>query len=349
MLSVFWDMKSENQTSDVALKAVFSQIVRSGCILASSFLLFSAWCLPLYAEEDTITVESPLEYQVFQRRSLASGMVLIRGKVAEQGVLEFRFVGTPHKGKFASDWQTLSVDKNTGAFESQVLTPAGGWYRLELRMLRDDMPVATANIAHVGVGEVFVIAGQSNSTNYGSQRQKTSSGHVVSFNGHDWRIADDPQPGVQDGSDFGSFIPAFGDALYEHIQVPVGVACVGCGGTSVREWLPKGERMKQQPTTGAHVKAVGSNEWESTGELFGGLIQRLHQLGERQMRAILWHQGESDAGQARAGYPSDRQITGKQYADWLSTVIHASQEEAGWKVPWFVAQATYHTLEDASG
>jgi hypothetical protein len=43
------------------------------------------------------------------------------------------------------------------------------------------------------------------------------------------RIADDPQPGVQDTSSRGSFIPAFGDALYAKYHVPVGIADVGHG------------------------------------------------------------------------------------------------------------------------
>ena len=91
-------------------------------------------------------------------------------------------------------------------------------------------------VPHVGVGEVFVIAGQSNATNDGEVRRATSTRMVVSFDGHSWRVAGDPQPGVQDNSSKGSFIPAFGDALYATVHVPVGVAAVGHGSTSVRQW-----------------------------------------------------------------------------------------------------------------
>ncbi|MGE5294813.1 MAG: sialate O-acetylesterase, partial [Solirubrobacterales bacterium] len=126
----------------------------------------------------------------------------------------------------------------------------------------------------------------------------------------------------------------------------IGVACVGAGGTSVREWLPEGERMHNQPTTGRHVRAIGPNEWEATGELFGKLSSRLTALGPHGCRAILWHQGESDAGQARSGYPADRQITGEQYTAFMTKVILASRESAGWDVPWVVAMATYHSESD---
>src|SRR5581483_7095684 len=102
---------------------------------------------------------------------------------------------------------------------------------------------------------------------------------VSTFDGKVWRLADDPQPGTQDKSKGGSFAPSFGDAMVERYHVPVAVASVGFGGTSVREWLPKGDRMKQQPTTGKHVREVGPGEWESSGELFDGLMARIGELG----------------------------------------------------------------------
>src|SRR5207237_862044 len=49
---------------------------------------------------------------------------------------------------------------------------------------------------------------------------------------------------------------------------------------------------------------------------------------------------------ARAGYPADRQITGKQYAAFMEKVIRTSRQVAGWDLPWLVAQATYHSEED---
>ena len=71
-------------------------------------------------------------------------------------------------------------------------------------------------------------------------------------------------------------------------------------------------------------------------------------LGPHGCRAVLWHQGESDAGQARAGYPADRQISGKQYREFMEKLVAASRSEAKWDVPWFTAIATYHSAEDAA-
>ena len=155
------------------------------------------------------------------------------------------------------DWQAVVTDLVKGRFDAEITAPAGGWYRVELRLERDGEILAEAAIEHVGVGEVFVVAGQSNSTNYGSEKQKTTSGMVASFDGTRWS-ANDPQPGVQDGSKGGSFLPAFGDALFEkYKRADPGIASTRAAATSVREWLPKGERMKNQPTTGANVRSVG--------------------------------------------------------------------------------------------
>jgi hypothetical protein len=60
--------------------------------------------------------------------------------------------------------------------------------------------------------------------NYGEVRQQTRSAMVVSFSGCAWSIANDPQAGVQDNSRNGSFIPSFGDTMYEKYRVSIGVA-----------------------------------------------------------------------------------------------------------------------------
>jgi len=146
---------------------------------------------------------------------------------------------------------------------------------------------------------------------------------------------------VQDNSKNGSFIPAFGDALYEKYRVPIGVACVGHGSTSVRQWLPKGERMTAEPTMTRFVTGVGPGVWESSGQLFDGMMRRIQQLGPRGFRALLWHQGESDAHQT-----PEHDITAAEYRRLLELVIRASRREAGWDFPWMVAQASYHTPDD---
>ena len=221
--------------------------------------------------------------------------------------------------------------------------PAGGWYRVEVRLLKQGKPVDSAVVEHVGVGEVFVVAGQSNSTNYGEEPQQTRSRMVGTFSGTGWRLADDPQPGVQDNSHLGSFLAPFGDALYERLHVPIGVAAVGAGSTSVRQWLPEGDRFTTQPTAPKFVVQVAPGEWASDGRLFNGLLERMKQLGPSRFRAVLWHQGESDAHQ-----PAGHEIPPAEYRRMMERLIRESRRQAGWDVPWLVALVSYHSPADPS-
>ena len=298
----------------------------------------------IQAAPTPVDLESPLDYQVFQRQSNVSGVILAAGHARVKcDRIEERLVGNSLSGMLPGNWQSLAMDPGSGAFRDEIKTPAGGWYRMEFRLITNGKTVATIEVSHVGMGEVFVVAGQSNSTNYGEVRQQTRTGMVAAWSADGWRLANDPQPGVQDASQKGSFIPAFGDALYEKIRVPVGVVSVGHGSTSVRQWLPAGDRFDIPPTMGKFVRSVGADQWESDGILFNGMMKPIRQFGRCGFRALLWHQGESDAHQS-----PDHAIPGEEYARLLERIIRASREQAGWDFPWFVAQVSYHSPSDPS-
>lgn len=280
-----------------------------------------------------VTLDSPRDYQVFQRSSMETGTLAVRGSAdAACDTAEVRIEGHA--------WQRIPVSTPC-AFDGRVSAPAGGWYGVEVRILHQGQFIGAAGVEHAGVGEVFVISGQSNSTNYGEEAQQTHTGMVATFGGRDWRLANDPQPGVQDNSKSGSFIPSFGDAMYEHYKVPIGIASVGSGGTSVRQWLPKGDRFRSPPTSEKFVEAAGDGGWESTGKLFDGMLERIRELGPHGFRAVLWHQGESDAHQA-AGH----EIEPAEYQQMMERLIHEMHARAGWVFPWFVAQVSYHSPAD---
>lgn len=321
--------------------------------IAASFML-AAWmtlfCCAAQGQVSTAPVQeggihltSPLDYQVFQRQSRLRGQVEIRGSVsAPTAKLEARLTGDSLVGPLPSLWRRIRFDRETGAFDVRWAVGAGGFYSLELKALRKDRPEEDVVVPHVGVGEVFVISGQSNSTNYGEVRQVTETRMVTTFDGSRWRIADDPQPGVQDNSQKGSFIPAFGDALYRRYHVPIGVASVGHGSTSVRQWLPAGEPVEVMPTMTKFV-IDRDGTLVSDGTLFNGMMARIDELGPHGFRALLWHQGESDSHQ-----PPEHDISAATYRRMLEHVILETRKRAGWDIPWFVALATYHTPKDTS-
>ncbi len=217
---------------------------------------------------------------------------------------------------------------------------AGGWWRLEVRVSHGGKEIAHGGVAHVGVGEVFVVVGQSNSANHGEEKQSTQTGKVVTFDGQHWQLANDPQPGASGGG--GSFLPPFGDAMAKQFNVPIGFVACGIGASSVRDWLPKGAKFPNPPTITRRVEQLTSGGWESKGEAFEMLVSRMNQLGPLGFRAVLWHQGESDANQTDA----TRTLPGKLYREHLEKLIRDSRREIGWTPPWFVAQVSYHVPGD---
>jgi Carbohydrate esterase, sialic acid-specific acetylesterase len=295
----------------------------------------------------TLSLASPLDFQVFQRQAKTSGKVIIeciletaaRGTLTNLDKLEAHITGKPAVGELPDAWQPLPFDARIRHFRVELAVPAGGWYRLEVRLTGGETNMAEAAIEHVGVGEVFLIAGQSNAANHGEGRQRPGSNLVAAFGNGRWQPANDPQPTASGNG--GSFLPAFGDAMAERFKVLIGLVPLAVGSTSVREWLPKGDAMAAPPTTGRNTIFVGSNLWVSAGALFDRITGAEQQFGVNGFRAVLWHQGESDSHQ-----PPDREITPAQYRRYLQRVIEASRATAGWRVPWFVAQASYHTPDD---
>lgn len=298
------------------------------------------------AEQD-ITLTTPLDWQVAQRKTFRQGTVSVAGKCALAcDRVEVKVDG----GKTAAGeacqtgWLPAKWSEGTREFAATLTVPAGGWYVLEVRAMKGGNVIGSKQVGHIGVGEVFVVAGQSNSANYGEERLTPQTGRVATFDvdNHRWQPANDPQPGASGPN--GSFLPPLGDALVERFHVPVGFVSCGIGATSVREWLPKGTTFPAPPTIENRVTKVADNSWACNGDAYNMLVSRMKQLGPNGFRAVLWHQGESDANQP----DPKRTLSRDLYRKYLEQIINDSQKEVGWKAPWFVAQVSYHTPADMS-
>ena len=297
--------------------------------------------LPLTGiEAAVLTLTSPLDYQVVQRETKDKGSLVIAGELsdadAKGAAIESRITIA---GK-AGAWQKLDASFTGAKFQASFSAPSGGWHRLEVRAVLSGKTVAEAAIEHVGIGELFVVAGQSNSANHGEEKQSTKTGNIATFDGKKWRLANDPQPGASGNG--GSFLPPFGDAIARHFDVPVGFIACGIGATSVREWLPKNTRIANPPTIMSNVQQLPTGEWEAKGHIYSSFVSRMKQPGPRGFRAVLWHQGESDANQG----DTTRTLEGKLYRQYLEQLIKESRREIGWDAPWFVAQVSYHVPGD---
>ena len=286
-----------------------------------------------------LTLNTPLDYQVVQRSSPGKGLLRIAGELSEEvnaeAAIQVRVVDEARQTPWV---QVNSVKgrKIIAAFDA----PAGGWWKLEVQVVHGGKQLALGTVPHVGIGEVFVIAGQSNSANHGEEKQTTQTRKVVAFDGKAWRIADDPQPGASGGG--GSFVPAFADAIAEKENVPVGIIACGIGATSVREWLPKGATFPNPPTILSRVEQLQNGSWASKGTAYDAFVARMQAAGPNGFRAVLWHQGESDANQRDSACT----LAGTLYGEYLKKIITDSRRAIAWTAPWFVAQASYHVPGD---
>lgn len=249
--------------------------------------------------ELSVQVEAPMPRAVYQRHAGDVGEIPVRGVLSiPADRVEARVAGV--------DWAVVSAAPDAQVFDGRFTAPAG-WHRVELRAFDDDALVAETWVEPVGVGEVFITAGQSNSANHGSAPLTPVDPRVSARGLGGWQPAADPQP-VATGNG-GSPWSALGDLLAARFDVPIGLLSVGVGGTTVGQWQPA-----------------------AADALYLRLTWALSVVGLDGARAVLWHQGESDA---RSG------TTAETYTQQLDTLIRQSRNDAGWAVPWIVARVGF--------
>lgn len=286
------------------------------CLIAAIIIQSLAFSFTASA---ALRLEGPYPRAVYQRDADNQARVPIEGIISNAVATRIEARIMPMDGVTGTDWMVVDDAIDGNAFSGFLTAPAGGWYTVEIRSFNGDDMVDTESIERVGVGEVFITAGQSNSANFGNPPQTPQDDRIsaLSFDrpgrggGRDgdaspWRHAVDPQP-IANGSG-GSPWPAAGDALAAYYDVPIGFISVGVGGTSVTQWQPG-------------------------GTLYPRIAQALEAVAPNGARAILWHQGESD---------SIASTSAEQYAELLNNVISESREDAGYDIPWGVAIASFH-------
>ncbi|MCA9009248.1 MAG: neutral/alkaline non-lysosomal ceramidase N-terminal domain-containing protein [Planctomycetaceae bacterium] len=271
---------------------------------------------------EPLMLSQPQPHQVVQRIGVTPGKgfadVPIFGTLpagAQHATWEYRIVvladqpDQPAKTDSVSEWTGMIPTIAGNTFQAVARVPAGGWYRLECRCRVGDNVLAIGGVEPIGVGEVFVVAGQSYATNCNDERLTVADPQqrVVAFDSakQTWAVANDPQP-VFDGSDGGSIWPPLGDALAKEFGVPIGFANVAIGGSSSAQWLPEGNMLPRLISAG-----------ESLGSF----------------RAVLWQQGESDviAKNTTEGYVAN-----------IRTIRDTAAKAWGDSPPWLLAKSTHH-------
>lgn len=263
----------------------------------------------LAQQKPAIVIQDGLaSYQVLQRNEEGTAAVSFKGMSTVAGTMEARL---QKDGTTLRDWSEVGRAAE-GTFSARIeRIPTGGEYTLELR-LRDGTGKTTATTAveHLLVGDLWVLAGQSNMQGVGNLTNvEPPSPRVHSFDMADrWQVAEEPLHWLLEAVDSvhwrnrtdrqqrerearkqretrtkGAGLGlAFANEMVRRTGVPVGLVPCAHGGTSMDQWSPA-------------LKDEGGRS------LYGAMIRRITQVGGR-VKGVLWYQGESDALSTPAGF-----------------------------------------------
>lgn len=262
-----------------------------------------------------IEIVSPLNCQVFQRDpdNRARIRVLVR-PVADGDGMRARL--RPDSVRTGQETGWVELTQSPEGWAGAIEASAGGWYVLELCA---GGPVRTTPV-RVGVGETFVVAGQSNASSSGGPPLTPQDDRVVKLEEGVWRLAADPR-NPENPETGGSPWPLLGDMLAQSLQMPIGFVNMARGGSPTSWWMPP----DADPVPGI-------NEAPDEGSLFPRLPRAVRALDPPGPRLLLWHQGESDGQQG---------LSAEEHARRLTVIMETLDRDAGRHVPWMVAQAAY--------
>lgn len=220
-------------------------------------------------------------------------------------------------------WQDVTAypadDYITGTWKTTLTIPAGGLYRIETGLevngadpqykwtFRGDTRL------HVGVGDVFLIAGQSNSAGYGKDTafDPPELGVHLFRNRHSWDLAahpfnessfaDDVANAERGVSGVSPYL-TFGKAFKKLSHYPVGFIASAMGGMPIKRWNPDG------------------------GKLYNNMVQQTKACGK--IAGVLWYQGCSNTDEKGL----------KDYKEKFYDIINAFRRDIGYPVKFFTFQ-----------
>ena len=338
-------------------------------LLGTSNLLFSQ-----------ITISSPVIRQVFQRDLNSQATVTITGSYSQPvDTIQVRFVPVKVGQGTAIDWTVIKSSPLGGLFKGSVMVK-GGWYAMEVRGLLSGKVVGNiSTLSRVGVGEVFIIGGQSNaggtgersSFETGASDDRVNCADFYNIGSGQVKDLDPTYKGIVIDKDATTFSliqfaklektsavgprglgPFYwgkvGDALATKLNVPILFFNVSWGGTSIRVWaesasFPEGKLVNGR-LVGPLSDVPGPNfdRYYDPGTPYKNLSAILRYYGiNLGVRSILWMQGETENVLNLDSDPANN-VTTQAYVNDLETLLRKTRQDLGNnKLSWVVARTSY--------
>ncbi len=258
-----------------------------------------------------------MNYQILQRDADGWADAPVGGKVPAEMTEKHSIHACAFRetdNLMVASWQQAQIKDDEWSVTLRL--PEGGPYRIEACLHNGTEHLEWSKrilcVRHVGVGDLYILAGQSNMAGYGRDAafDPPSMGvHLYANNGK-WDIAAHPlndptdtiYPETAEYNSGTSPALAFGRRLREELGIPIGLVQASLGGSTLDRWTPAEE-----------------------GSLYRCMLRRLAVVGK--VKGVLWYQGCSDAKPGLA----------EKYQERFTTMVKLWRQEIG-DVPFLTVQ-----------
>lgn len=285
-----------------------------------------------------IKITFPVERAIFQRNNANQATISIGGYYTQPiDRIEARLVPVLTGQGQAVDWTVIQTNPQGGSFLG-TLPGRGGWYTLEVRAFQGGTQIGRDALGRVGVGEVFLIAGQSNAQGFfgfGATGAADDRVNAVTWDNQNSNNTANPTlsfgqltaetligPRGRSAWCWGSL----GDLLVKKLNVPVLFMNAAWFDTSTQNWLDAANGKPVEKRDGGFLPiGMPYANLKASLQYYGSILG---------LRAVLWLQGENDAA---------AKVTRAAYQNSLQGLINVARIEQGEvlsSLPWVFARTS---------
>jgi Carbohydrate esterase, sialic acid-specific acetylesterase len=285
-----------------------------------------------------LIINFPKERMVYQRNAQNKANIIIQGNytgnfdLVEARLTSLDGTGQPILPLFTTSWTTIVACPQAGGFSGAIFNQTAGWYNLEIKVSNAGLPIEPITTMKVGIGEVFVIAGQSNATGEKPKKDTTiyqpTDDRVNCINLYDTTTTNTPPMVFSHLDSYSNIAPigvtawcwgVMGQQIATNWSVPVLYFNVALGATSIFDW---------RASANGGTDICGCRPYDQLKKV---LTTYCSKTG---LRAILWHQGENDNGNFGNSLPPSI------YKDNMKQVIDKSRADFQQNISWVVAKVS---------
>ncbi|GAB3687286.1 hypothetical protein GCM10027592_00630 [Spirosoma flavus] len=299
-----------------------------------------------------LQISHPMSRLVVQRGLDGNGRLYVSGRLAGNADrVEAQLTPVNAGQGAATGWQVVQNNPTNNLFLGYV-TGAGGWYVLTVRTIVGNNVTAQASVQPVGIGEVFITAGQSNARGLGigdnDLGSNTDRVNAIDSINHYYPPGDQPLFSSGDPFPVPNFKPLtatrkifpmaesswgwgeLGDYIVNRYNVPVAFYVAGWDGSTAENWSNTANGIPTCNRYNCNANWPNLQPYTNLKNILG------YYASVSGARVILWHQGE-----AEYDFPGGPTSV-DQYKDRLINVIQKSRQDFGGRnIPWMVARVSF--------